>query len=61
MLHKVKKVGLEELGPCLRMRLELLQEVEENVETDLRHVAHGMLESPHHGVHEYLELRRRDL
>ena len=60
MLHEVDEVGLEELGPDLVHR-ELLEEEEENVESDLRHVPHGVLERPHDGVHQQLELRRRDL
>ena len=60
MLHEVDEVGLEELGPDLVHR-ELLEEEEENVESDLRHVPHGVFERPHNGVHQQLELCRRDL
>lgn len=43
------------------MGCKLLQEIEEDIEANLCHVSHGVLEGPHHGVHEDLELRGRNL
>ena len=51
MLHEINEVGLKELSAHL-ISGELLQEEEEDVETNLGHVAHGVFERPHNGVHE---------
>ncbi len=59
MLHDVQEVGLEELSPRLVER-KLLQQGQEDVEANVCHVSHGVLEGPDNGVHEELELRRRD-
>ena len=61
MLHEVKEISLEKLWPSLLVGLELLQQMKENVQANLRHIAHGVFEGPHHRVHEDLELRSRDL
>ena len=50
MLHDVKEVGLEELRTGL-VDGKLLQQDQQNVEPDLGHVAHGVLEGPHDRVH----------
>lgn len=60
VLHEVDEVGLEELGPDL-VRCKLLQQEEQDVESNLSHVPHGVLEGPHNGVHQQLELCRGNL
>jgi len=61
VLHEVKEIGLEELGPSLIVGLELLKQVQENIEANVRHVPHGVLERPHDRIHEDLELGGGDL
>lgn len=61
MLHEVEKIGAEELGACLLITGEFLEQVEQNVEANLRHIAHGVLEGPYHRVHQHFELGGRNL
>ena len=61
MLHEIQEVGVKELRPRLLIGSKLLEEVEENVESYLSHIPHGVLEGPHHRVHQYLELGGRNL
>ena len=61
--HVLKDVGVVRLVEGLRgIRLagDVLQQLEENVEAGVRHVAHRVLERPDDGVEDQLELRRWD-
>ena len=60
MLHEIDEVGLEELGAHL-VSGKLLEQLEQDIQPYLGHIAHGVLEGPHYGVHQELELRWRDL
>ena len=61
MLHEVHEVRVEELSACLLVGSKLLQEAEQNVEPNLSHVPHCVLEGPYNRVHQNFELRSRDL
>jgi len=55
VLHDVKKVGLKELHPRF-MPCKLLQEGKEDVEPNIRHIPHCVLEGPYHRVQYQFEL-----
>ena len=60
VLDEINEVGLEELSADL-VQSKLLQQEEQDIQADLCHIAHRVLECPHNGVHEQLELGWRDL
>ena len=60
MLQDVQEVGLVEALSDV-FTVQVMQQCENCQQARLCHIAHGVLEGPHDGVHDQLELVWRDL
>lgn len=61
VLQNVRQVGLVEARCCRFVLLDVLKEFQEDLETDVGHVSHGVFEGPNDAVEDQFELGRRDV